>query len=113
MPIFARGANWLPADMLVGSVDDRALPTLVGLARDGGMTMLRVWGGGVYEKDAFYTACDEAGVLVWQDFMFACTDYPSDDPTLSGRSTLEAAHQVRRLRNRACLALWAATTRCS
>ncbi|HYI52543.1 MAG TPA: glycoside hydrolase family 2 protein, partial [Microlunatus sp.] len=107
VPIFARGANWLPADMLVGSVDTERYRSLVGLARDGGMTMLRVWGGGVYEKDDFYTACDEAGVLVWQDFMFACTDYPSDDPTLIREVTLEAAHQVRRLRNRASLALWA------
>jgi beta-mannosidase len=107
VPIFARGANWLPADMLVGSVDAGRYQALVGLARDAGMTMLRVWGGGVYEQDDFYTACDEAGVLVWQDFMFACTDYPSDDETLIDEVTLEAAFQVTRLRNRASLALWA------
>lgn len=106
VPVFARGANWLPADMLVGSVAPQRHRALVGLARDAGMTMLRIWGGGIYEKDAFYAACDELGVLVWHDFMFACTDYPSDDPALVDEVTKEAAYQVRRLRNRASMALW-------
>jgi beta-mannosidase len=105
-PIFARGAAWLPPSMLVGSVSDAHLHDLVELARAGGMTMLRVWGGGVYEHDAFYAACDELGVLVWQDFAFACIDYPSDDPVLLREVTLEAEHQVKRLRNRASMAVW-------
>ncbi|HEU5486130.1 MAG TPA: glycoside hydrolase family 2 protein, partial [Microlunatus sp.] len=107
VPIFARGANWLPADMMIASVDADRYRALVDLAKVGGMTMIRVWGGGIYEKDAFYDACDEAGVLVWQDFAFACTDYPSDDETLMAEVAAEAAYQVRRLRNRASLALWA------
>ena len=105
-PIFARGAAWLPASTLVGSVSPERYRELVGLARDGGMTMLRIWGGGIYEHDAFYSACDEAGVLVWQDFMFACVDYPSQDQTLALEVALEAEYQVRRLRNRASIALW-------
>ncbi len=106
VPIFARGAAWLPASMLVGSVSAERHHELVELARDGGMNMLRVWGGGVYEQDAFYTACDELGVMLWHDFMFACTDYPSENPELAAEVAAEATYQVRRLRNRACMALW-------
>lgn len=104
--IFARGANWIPASMLVGSVSDRLTRDLVSLAADGGMNMLRVWGGGIYERDAFYRSCDEQGVLVWQDFAFACSDYPDDDNQFIEEVRLEAEYQVRRLRNRASLALW-------
>ncbi|WP_211768248.1 glycoside hydrolase family 2 protein [Kutzneria sp. CA-103260] len=106
VPVFARGASWLPADMLVGSVAEDRVRALVGLARDGGMNMLRVWGGGIYEQDAFYRACDEQGVLVWQDFLFACTDYPESMPALADEVAREAEHQVKRLRNHASLALW-------
>ena len=106
VPVFARGAAWLPPSMLVGSTTDQRYRRLLGLARDGGMTMLRVWGGGVYEKDAFWAACDEAGVLVWLDFMFACIDYPTDESDLVREVELEAVHQLRRLRNRASLGLW-------
>ncbi|WP_306204611.1 glycoside hydrolase family 2 protein [Actinoplanes sp. RD1] len=106
VPIFARGAAWLPADMLVGSVSEARYRDLIGLARDANMTMLRIWGGGIYEQDAFYALTDELGVLVWQDFMFACIDYPSDDPVLRREVTLEAEYQVRRLRNRASIAVW-------
>jgi beta-mannosidase len=107
VPVFARGVNWVPVDMMTGSVTERAVRTLVAGARRANMTMLRVWGGGVYEQDAFHRACDESGVLVWQDFMFACIDYPSDDPVLHAEVVREAEHQVRRLRNRASLAVWA------
>jgi beta-mannosidase len=106
VPIFARGGAWLPASMLVGSVDPDRIARLVSTARQGNMNMLRIWGGGIYEQDAFYTACDEAGVLVWQDFMFACIDYPSALESLQREVRLEAEYQVRRLRNRASLALW-------
>ncbi|MBM2622714.1 glycoside hydrolase family 2 protein [Actinoplanes sp. LDG1-06] len=106
VPIFARGAAWLPADMLLGSVSDERYRSLITLARDGNMNMLRIWGGGIYEQDAFYSLTDELGVLVWQDFAFACIDYPSDDPVLRREVTLEAEYQVTRLRNRASLAVW-------
>ncbi|GAB3276654.1 glycoside hydrolase family 2 protein [Kineosporia babensis] len=106
VPVFARGANWLPASQLIGSVDASRRQQLVQLAREGGMNMLRVWGGGIYEDEAFYQACDQAGVLVWQDFAFACIDYPSGDAALQHEVTLEAEYQVRRLRNHPSLALW-------
>ena len=106
VPVFARGANWVPASMLRGSVTADRVTELVTLARDGGQNMLRVWGGGAYEQDAFYDACDALGLLVWQDFMFACFDYPSADSELQQEVALEAAYQVRRLRNHASLALW-------
>jgi beta-mannosidase len=106
IPIFARGAAWLPADMLVGSVNEARYRELLTTARDGQMTMLRIWGGGIYEHDTFYSLCDELGLLIWQDFAFACIDYPDDDPLLRTEVEHEAAHQVRRLRNHACLALW-------
>lgn len=106
VPVFARGANWIPADMMVGSVTAERCRALVGKARDANMTMLRVWGGGIYEQDAFYEACDLAGILVWQDFMFACIDYPSDDETLRAEVAAEAEYQVRRLRNHPSLAVW-------
>jgi beta-mannosidase len=106
VPVFARGANWLPADMMVGSVTAGHCRALVGKAREANMTMLRVWAGGIYEQDAFYDACDSAGILVWQDFMFACIDYPSEDPALRAEVVAEARHQVRRLRNHPSLAVW-------
>ncbi|MGA8258514.1 MAG: glycoside hydrolase family 2 protein, partial [Nocardioides sp.] len=92
--------------MLVGSWPDENARGLVELARDGGMNMLRVWGGGVIAPEAFYDACDELGVLVWQDFLFACFDYPDPRGDLAAEITLEAADQVRRLRHHASLALW-------
>ncbi|RPF22653.1 glycoside hydrolase family 2 protein [Myceligenerans xiligouense] len=106
-PLFVRGAAWLPASVFVGSVSAETHRDRVLRAREGNLTMLRVWGGGVYEHDSFYAACDELGVLVWQDFMFACTDYPSGSARFVSEVRAEAEYQVSRLRNRACLALWA------
>lgn len=110
VPIFARGANWVPPDMLTGSIKADAYRPLVDRAVAANMNMLRVWGGGVYPAEAFWAACDAAGVLVWQDFMFACVDYP-DDATgdavgLPAEIAAEAEYQVRRLRGHPSLALW-------
>jgi beta-mannosidase len=106
VPTYSRGANWVPPSMLRGSVTAAAVRQLVETAQRGQMTMLRVWGGGAYEQDAFYDACDEFGLLVWQDFMFACIDYPSEEPALQDEVAREADFQVRRLRNHPSLALW-------
>ena len=70
------------------------------------MNMLRVWGGGIYEEDLFYELCDELGLCVWQDFMFACAGYPLDDAAFVENIRLEAVDNVRRLQHHACLALW-------
>ncbi|MCH6259310.1 hypothetical protein MLD52_22340 [Puniceicoccaceae bacterium K14] len=104
-PIFAKGANWIPAHSLVGGLKrDDFLPLLQSAAASY-MNMIRAWAGGVYEQEAFYDICDELGLLVWQDFMFACTLYPGDKPFLDSVKE-EAVYQVSRLRHRACLALW-------
>ncbi|WP_273889288.1 glycoside hydrolase family 2 protein [Rubrobacter naiadicus] len=105
VPVFARGANWIPADSFPGSITPGRYRALVLAAREANMNMLRVWGGGVYEHDAFYEACDECGVLVWQDFMFSCAAYPEDEE-MAAEVEAEAEYQVKRLRNHPCLALW-------
>lgn len=106
VPIFARGANWVPASSFVGGVDATHIIALIDLAADAHMNMLRIWGGGIYESDAFYDACDRRGLLVWQDLMFACAPYPENDPAFTASVEAEVAWQARRLRSRPCLALW-------
>ncbi len=105
-PLFARGADWIPADSFVGALTPDRYTMLLTAARDGNMTMLRVWGGGLYEHDIFYDECDRLGLLVWQDFMFACAPYPEDNPAFVAEVEAEARYQVRRLRNHPSLALW-------
>ncbi|MDX2111550.1 MAG: glycoside hydrolase family 2 protein [Verrucomicrobiota bacterium] len=104
-PIFAKGASWIPAHSFVTAVDDSTYENLLTSACMANMNMLRVWGGGIYEKEIFYKLCDEKGLLVWQDFMFACALYPADDYFL-GLVKQEACYQIRRLRNHPSLALW-------
>ncbi|NGY05857.1 glycoside hydrolase family 2 protein [Solimonas terrae] len=106
VPLFARGVNWIPASSFVGAVTVQDYESLLRSAIDANINMLRVWGGGVYEADAFYDACDRLGLLVWQDFMFACAPYPDHDADLVGSVRREVDAQVRRLRHHPCLALW-------
>ncbi len=105
VPIFAKGADWIPADSFVGAIQEEQYARLLTLARDGNMNMLRVWGGGIYEHDAFYNLCDRLGILIWHDFMFACAPYP-ETPEFAAEVSAEAEYQVRRLRSHPCLALW-------
>ncbi len=104
-PIFAKGANWIPASTFVAGLRRRDYARDLQAAVAAHMNMVRVWGGGIYESEGFYDLCDELGLLVWQDFMFACTLYPGDAAFIAS-SQAEADYQVRRLRHRACLALW-------
>ena len=104
-PVFAKGANWVPAHSFVAGLARADYERDLRSAAEAHMNMVRVWGGGIYETGAFYDICDELGLLVWQDFMFACTRYPSDAAFVDS-VRLEAEHQVQRLRHRACLALW-------
>jgi beta-mannosidase len=106
VPIFARGADWIPADSFVGAIEEERYETLIEAARNANMNMLRVWGGGIYERDAFYDLCDSLGLLVWQDFMFACATYPEEPPQFVAEVEAEARYQVRRLRSHPCLVLW-------
>jgi beta-mannosidase len=105
-PIFARGADWIPCDSFVEAIPVERYVNLLTAARNANMTMLRIWGGGIYEHDVFYETCDRLGLLVWQDFMFACAMYPEDDPVFVAEVDAEARYQIRRLRSHPCLALW-------
>ena len=104
-PVFMKGANWIPADALAGAITPEACRDLLQSAVDANMNMIRVWGGGRYEPDWFYDLCDEMGLLVWQDFMFACHLYPADDAFLA-EIDAEVREQVARLNYHACIALW-------
>ena len=103
--LFCRGANWIPADALSGRITQEGVRDLLQSAVDANMNMIRVWGGGRYEPDWFYDLCDEMGLLVWQDAMFACHLYPSEDAFLA-EIWREVHGQAARLQHHACLALW-------
>lgn len=109
--VFCRGANWVPADHFVSRVTPQRYRELIGLARDANFNMLRVWGGGIYEDPEFYNACDEMGIMVWQDFMFACATYQDNDEFAS-KVAREAEAVVRRLRNHPCIAVWCGNNEC-
>ncbi len=104
-PIFAKGANWIPAHSFVAGLTRADYERDLASAAAAHMNMIRVWGGGIYESEDFYEVCDERGLLVWQDFMFACTLYPADEAFLAS-ARAEVEFQARRLRHRASLALW-------
>lgn len=105
IPMFAKGANYIPHDALLPNITTERYQTLFRDMKEANMNMVRVWGGGTYEDDRFYDLADENGILVWQDFMFACSSYPSD-PVFLERVGSEAEYNIRRLRNHACLAMW-------
>ena len=105
IPVFAKGANWIPADSFPTRITKEKYRQLVGSARDANMNMLRVWGGGIYESDDFYNACDEMGILVWQEFMFACSMYPAT-PEFLDNVRHEAIDNVTRLRNHPSIVIW-------
>ncbi|WP_052249451.1 glycoside hydrolase family 2 protein [Tateyamaria sp. ANG-S1] len=104
-PIFMKGANWIPADALAGAITPEACRDLLQSAVDANMNMIRIWGGGRYEPDWFYDLCDEMGLLVWHDFMFACHLYPATEAFLTDIDA-EVREQVARLNHHACIALW-------
>lgn len=106
VPFFAKGANWIPVDPFPGPDSENRAIAYLESAAWAHMNMIRVWGGGVYESEAFYDRCDELGLCVWQDFMFACGTYPLDDKKFVNNVMREVRDQVRRLQHRACLALW-------
>jgi beta-mannosidase len=103
--IFCKGANWIPADALPSNATPELTRKLLQAAKDANMNMIRVWGGGYYEQDFFYDLCDELGLLVWQDFMYSCSLYPSTEGFLS-EAWLEAMHQVERLHTHPSIAIW-------
>jgi beta-mannosidase len=106
IPFYAKGANWIPADTFVRRLSEGDCRRLLESAVAANMNMLRVWGGGIYEEDIFYDWCDRLGICVWQDFIFACSSYPTFDKEFMDNVKAEAEDNVRRLRHHACLALW-------
>ncbi len=103
--IFCRGANWIPADALPSRATPVLTRKLLKAAVDANMNMIRVWGGGYYEQDWFYDLCDELGIMVWQDFQFACNLYPADEGFLK-QVRREVSEQVAGLKHHACIAVW-------
>ena len=106
VPLFVKGANYIPADSFITRFTDDKLEYLIESVLYANMNLIRVWGGGYYESDAFYELCDRKGILIWQDFCFACQPYPFFDPEFLNNVKAEIAYNVKRLRHHASLALW-------
>lgn len=104
-PMFAKGANFIPDDALLPNVTTERYKRIFEDVKAANMNMLRVWGGGIYEDDKFYDEADRNGILIWQDFLFACTTYPHD-PLFLKRVEAEAEYNIKRLRGHASLAMW-------
>lgn len=110
-PLYAKGSNMVPNDNFLSRCTDSVYHAVVRDAKAVNMNIIRVWGGGEYEDDAFYKECDKYGILVWQDFMFACCTYPADSAFLASVKK-EAIYQVKRLRNHPCLAVFIGNNEC-
>ena len=104
-PMFAKGANFIPDDAMLPNVTPERYKRIFEDVKAANMNMLRVWGGGIYEDDEFYDEADRNGILIWQDFIFACSSYPHD-PLFVGRVKSEAEYNIKRLRGHASLAMW-------
>lgn len=106
VPVFMKGANYIPGDALLPRRSPEDFRQLLGAAKAVNMNMIRVWGGGIYEEDLFYDLCDEMGLLVWQDLMFACSMYPGDDSLFVENVRQEITYNARRLRHHPSIAIW-------
>uniref|UniRef100_UPI00404AC76C beta-mannosidase n=1 Tax=Fulvivirga sp. TaxID=1931237 RepID=UPI00404AC76C len=104
-PVFMKGANYIPQDVFLTRAKEPQYKHILSSAKEANMNMIRVWGGGIYENEEFYKLCDEMGLLVWQDFMFACAMFPGDEAFLENVRQ-EAIDNVKRLRNHTSIALW-------
>jgi beta-mannosidase len=104
-PVYAKGANWIPCDSFLPRISDETYERLVTDAANANMNMLRVWGGGIYEQDIFYELCDSLGIMVWQDFMFACATY-WEDPDHLASIGIEVKQNIQRLQHHPSIALW-------
>ncbi|MBR6427254.1 MAG: hypothetical protein IKS28_05455, partial [Clostridia bacterium] len=104
--IFCQGGCWVPCEPFPSSESDEKIRSVVGLARLGNVNMIRVWGGGIFEHESFYDACDENGILVTQDFLMACGNYPEEDDGFIEHLKNETEEGARLLRNHPCLVWW-------
>ena len=105
-PIFCKGGNWVPADQLYSTVNEARCRELVDLAVQANFNMLRIWGGGTFASDALCEACDEVGLLMWHDLLFACAQFPGQDPEFKAEVRAETAHAMRTLAHHACVVVW-------
>lgn len=106
VPVFLKGSNWVPLDVMTGTITNERYEKAIRMAYDANFSMLRVWGGGIYENDIFYEICDRLGIMVWQDFAYACADVPDNIPEFVEKAIKEAEYQVCRLRNFPSLVLY-------
>ena len=104
--VFCKGGNWIPADSIYARVTEEKYDMLLREARNANFNMLRIWGGGIYERDIFYEKCDQYGLLIWHDFMFACALYPDNLEWFLAECEKEIDYQTRRLRNHTSIAVW-------
>jgi beta-mannosidase len=109
--IFCKGADWIPGDSFIPRIPVGTYEKLLSMAKTANMDMLRVWGGGIYEQEVFYELCDRYGLMVWQDFMFACGEYP-EVPWFLDQVKDEAEKAVKRLRNHPSVVLWCGNNEC-
>jgi len=109
--IFMKGANWIPCSAYENEQTGARYRDLLESAKTANMNMVRLWGGGQYEKDVFYDTCDELGIMIWHDMMCSCAVYPGDDAFL-GEIKAELEHQLRRLRDHASIAMWCGDNEC-
>jgi beta-mannosidase len=105
IPVFMKGANYIPSESFPVNRSKESHYKLIEDCKNSNFNMLRIWGGGIYEDDEFYDSCDELGILIWQDFIFACALYPGDEE-FQKNVEIEAKEQILRLRNHPCIALW-------
>lgn len=103
--IFCKGSNWVPPQIFYGCITENEYRTLLTMAKEANFNMLRVWGGGIVNKDVFYDICDEMGLMVWQEFPLTCNNY-SDDPRYLSVLDQESRAIIQRLKGHACLTLW-------
>ena len=106
VPVFLKGANWIPLDIMTGTIQDEKYIQAIKLAKNANINCLRAWGGGIYEKEIFYDLCDDNGILIWHEFMFACAELPTEYPGFIESLVPEFEYQIKRLRNHPSIFLW-------
>lgn len=104
--VFIKGANWIPIDNILSFATDERYQKLLKMAYNANINMLRVWGGGIYEKEIFYETCDRMGILIWQDFMFSCAEYPDHLEWFRNLSIKEVRENVLKLRHHPSIIIW-------
>lgn len=107
--IFCKGGDWIPNDFIYARVPEEKYHVLINEAAEANFNMIRIWGGGLYEREIFYDLCDRKGILIWQDFMFACATYPDHEEWFKDLMRYEMDYQTKRLRNHCCLGLFCGT----